>query len=118
MSPFRDSHNYIIFRVERKIDMTGKYLTWDELQQQSPKQTVAIVTYTWDKKKHMRIFLKGWMSREEAWNWCQANDMRHMVTYRKDQSILTKDVRLLRLAKVIRELAAEKSSDISAILVA
>jgi len=98
--------------------MNGTYLTWEELQKQSPKQTAAIVTYTWDKKKHTRILLRGWMSREEAWNWCQAHDIRHMVTYRKDQTVLTRDVRLLRLAKIIRELAAEKSSDISAILVA
>ena len=98
--------------------MKGTVLNWEQLQQQDPKQTAVIVTYVkednpfWRRK---RILIKGWASREEAWNWCQANDIRR---WSKDSGAIIESFKLLRLSKVIRELAETKPKGVVAAIVA
>ncbi len=95
--------------------MKGIYYTWDKFRKEDPRQTVVIATYKGKAKEHTRIFFRGWMSREEAWAWCQANNIKRSVTYAQDQSVIETSVRLLRMGKIQRELEATRPKTVSAI---
>lgn len=95
--------------------MKGTALTWEQLKQQDPKQTAAIVTYQKGNFKRVRVLLKKWMSRDEAWYWCQDNNIRR---YQEEMGAMITAFRLLRLSKVVKELDATRPKDVSAIFVA
>lgn len=78
--------------------MRNKALTWEELQAQDPKQTVAVVRGT----PRTRVVLGEWYSREEAWTVVKGWTVR-------------KDTQLLRLGKVLKWLDQERPKDVSAI---
>lgn len=89
--------------------MKVKILTWEQLQEQDPKQTVVIATYTSPKLEELKVPLKrvilgDFSSREEAWEWCKKENVKRRVVYEKGEAVQI-DVKLLRLAKVIREFA-------------
>ena len=103
--------------------MKGTLLDWASLQKQDPKQTAAIVDYDVKRKDgsrnlRTRVLIKGWMSREEAWLWCKENDIKRKTIYSKEGKTVEMQVKLLRLSKVIKDLAARKPKGTSAILVA
>lgn len=95
--------------------MKGTYITWDVLQKQNPRQTVVIVSYKGERLNHTRIFFRNWMSREEAWQWCQVNDIKRRITYLKDQSTVETNVRLLRMGKILKELEETRPKGVTAI---
>lgn len=97
-----------------------KHLTWQELQREEPKQTAAIVDYTWkasgkEPRHQTKIFLGNWMSREDAWNSIVNRGITRGVSIRSNQEILERNIRLLRLNKVIRELEEKKPKNTFAI---
>lgn len=94
--------------------MKGRTLTWDQLQQQDQKQTVAIVNYKSDKVNFTRVFVGGFGDRQAAWSWVVQNNLKPGVRYGDDQSATQVGVRLLRLSKVVRELAETKPKNIAA----
>lgn len=92
--------------------MKVKILTWEQLQEQDPKQTAVIVTYTSPKLEELKVPLKrvilgDFYSREEAWNWCRKENVKRKIIYEKGEAVQI-DVALLRLAKVVREFTETK----------
>lgn len=98
-----------------------KTLTWEQLQKENPKQTAAVIACTWHgpegERKRTRILLGHWMSREEAWKTIYDKGWTSRVSYLPNQTTLERNVRLLRLNKVVADLTERKPKDTSAILV-
>lgn len=97
-----------------------KVLTWEQLQKENPKQTAAVIACTWHTpegvKKRTRVFLGHWMSREEAWKVIYDKGYTSRVNYLPGNVTLERQVRLLRLSKVIADLDQRRPKDTSAIL--
>lgn len=97
--------------------MKGSFLTWDQFQEQDPKQTAVEVTYSSQtfeklKKPFTRIYLGGFLSREEAWEWCKKVNARRKVIYEKGEPVEI-GVRLIRLSKLIKEYSQTKPERVS-----
>lgn len=96
--------------------MKVRAYTWEEFKKLNPKQTAVIVSYKGKGVDKQRIFVGNWMSREEAWNWCKANNVKWGVIYTRAQEAIQKEVKLLRLSKVIADLAVRQPKNVSAYL--
>jgi len=102
--------------------MKGKFLTWEEFKEQDPKQTAVEVTYTSKTYKPLqvpftRIYLGEFQSREEAWEWCKRVNAKRKIIYEKGEPVEI-GVRLIRLAKLVREYTESKPKRISGIQLA
>lgn len=102
--------------------MKGNFLTWEKFQEQDPKQTAVLVTYTSGthpqlKSPFTRVLLGGFQSREEAWEWCKKENIRRK-TYDKDQHAIQMEVKLLRLSKLVKEYAETHPERVSAMKLA
>lgn len=102
--------------------MKGKFLTWETFKELDPTQTAIILTYTSLGVKrfqvpYTRVLVGGFGSRQEAWEWCQANNVRRKVLY-EDNKPVTIECKLLRLSKLIREYAVTRPKRVAAIRVA
>lgn len=97
-----------------------KALTWEQLQKENPKQTVAIIAHTWHTpegvKKRTRVYVGHWMDRQEAWKEVYDRGYTNRVTYLPNNVVLERQTRLLRLSKVIADLDQRRPKDVSAIL--
>lgn len=92
-----------------------KHYTFEELKRENPKQTTVIVSYRGPKgEPWTRVILGKWYTREDAWNWCQKNDIRR---YQEERGLAIDSIRLLRLSKVIKDFAERKPKRTSAVAV-
>lgn len=95
--------------------MKAKVLTWEKLQEQDPKQTSVLVTYTSPTHPSLkdnpliRLIVGDFPSREAAWEWCKKENIKRRVVYIDNEAVQI-EVKLLRLSKVIREFE-EKQPD-------
>ena len=101
--------------------MKGKFLTWEMFKEQDPTQTAIILTYSSPgiqrfKTPFTRVLIGQFGSRQEAWEWCQANNIRRKVLYEENQPVVI-ECKLLRLSKLIREYAQTQPKRVAAILV-
>lgn len=97
-----------------------KHLTWQELQKEEPKQTAAIVDFTWkapgkEPRHQTKIFLANWMSREDAWNGITSKGVTRGISIKSNQEILERNIRLLRLSKIVKDLEERKPKNTFAI---
>ena len=102
--------------------MKGSFLTWEKFQEQDPKQTAVLVTYSSSthpklKSPFTRVVLGGFSGREEAWEWCKRENIRRK-TYDKDQHAIQMEVKLLRLSKLVREYSETHPKRVSAMKLA
>lgn len=101
--------------------MKGTYLTWEKFKELDPTQTAVILTYTSPaierfRDPFTRVLVGGFGSRQEAWEWCQANNVRRKVLYEDNKPVVI-ECKLLRLSKLIREYAATHPKRVAAIRV-
>jgi hypothetical protein len=101
--------------------MKGKFLTWETFKELDPTQTAVILTYSSPSIKRFkvpftRVLVGQFGSRQEAWEWCKANNVRRTVLYEENQPIEI-GCKLLRLSKLIKEYAQTHPKRVSAILV-
>ena len=102
--------------------MKGRFLTWEEFKERDPKQTAVEVTYTSKTYKPLqvpftRIYLGEFQSREEAWEWCKRVNTKRKIIYEKGEPVEI-GVRLIRLAKLIREYTETHPKRVSGIQLA
>lgn len=101
--------------------MKGKHITWDQFKKEDPKQTVVEVVYSSPSLEKLkvpftRVFLGGFSSREEAWEWCKRENIKRMVIYEKGEPVSIQP-RLIRLGKLIRSYSEEHPARVAAIKV-
>lgn len=98
--------------------MRGKFISWEKLQEQDPKQTAIVVSYTCPSgklKNSLKVIIGGYQSREEAWEKCKKENIKTRVVYEEGEAVQI-SVKLLRLSKVIRQLADEQPDNAYAIM--
>lgn len=98
--------------------MKGKSLNWEQVQGADQKQTAVIVNYKSDKINFTRLLLGNFRDRQTAWEWVVNNNLKPGVRYGADQSATQIGVRLLRLAKVVREYTETRPKNVAAYRVA
>lgn len=98
--------------------MKGKSINWEQVQAADQRQTAVIVSYKSDKVNFTRLLLGNFSDRQAAWNWVVKNNLKPGVRYEGDQSATQIGVRLLRLAKVVREYTETRPKNVAAYRVA
>lgn len=88
--------------------MKAKTITRQQIEAENPSQTAIIITGKRfdipDQPTKVRICIKDFQSREEAWLYCKANNIRRMIRNGKEKgSEVQVEVKLLKLKKALRE---------------
>lgn len=97
--------------------MKGKNINWEQVQAADQKQTAVIVNYKSSKLNFTRLLLGGFGDRQAAWSWVVNNNLKPGIRYEGDEALQI-GVRLLRLAKVVREYSETKPKNVAAYRVA